>query len=57
MSAPRKNVKLRALCRGNVLSESIRIKVAPGEMEKITIKADKLKDIEGNIEVSLEEIL
>lgn len=57
VSAPRKNVKLRALCRGNVLSESIRIKVAPGEMEKITIKADKLKDIEGNIEVSLEEIL
>lgn len=39
-----------------VLATAVRLKAAPGEMEKITVKADKLKDVDGVITVSLEEI-
>ena len=36
------------------LATARRMRAAPGEMEKIVIKADKLKDIAGEITVSLE---
>ena len=37
-----------------VLAVAKRLKAAPGEMEKITVKADALKDAAGPIRVSLE---
>ena len=39
-----------------VLATAVRLKAAPGEMEKITVKAEKLKNINEEITVSLEEI-
>ena len=38
----------------NVLAVAKRLKAAPGEMEKITVKAEKLQNISGPITVSLE---
>ena len=37
-----------------VLSTVTRLKAAPGEMEKLTIKAEKMQDIQGPVTVSLE---
>lgn len=39
-----------------VLATAVRLKAAPGEMEKITVKAEKLKNISEEITVSLEEV-
>ncbi len=39
-----------------ILATAVRLKAAPGEMEKITVKADKLKTLNGDITVSLEEV-
>ena len=39
-----------------VLATAVRLKAAPGEMEKITVKAAKLKDVTAPITVSLEEV-
>ena len=39
-----------------ILASEVRIKTAPGEMEKITVKADKFKNTSKEITVSLEEI-
>ena len=39
-----------------VLATAVRLKAAPGEMEKITVKAEKLKNINEEITVSLEEV-
>lgn len=40
----------------DVLASAIRLKAAPGEMEKLTVKAEKLKIAENEISVYLEEI-
>ena len=39
-----------------VLATAVRLKAAPGEMEKITVKNDKLKLANGEITVALEEL-
>ena len=39
-----------------ILAVAVRLKAAPGEMEKITVKAEKLGAVKGDITVSLEEI-
>ena len=39
-----------------VLATAVRLKAAPGEMEKITVKAEKLNNITEEITVSLEEV-
>ena len=39
-----------------VLATAVKLKVAPGEMEKVTLKKEKLASLKGNITVSLEEI-
>ena len=39
-----------------VLATAVRLKAAPGEMEKITVKAEKLININEEITVSLEEV-
>ena len=40
----------------DVLATAVRLKAAPGEMEKIVIKADKMENVNQEIVVSLEEI-
>lgn len=40
-----------------VLATAVRLKAAPGEMEKIVVKKDKLAGVQGEITVSLEEIV
>ncbi len=49
-------VKYTVKSGDEVLATAIRLKAAPGEMEKITLKAEKLKNINEEITVSLEEI-
>ena len=39
-----------------VLATAVKLKVAPGEMEKVTLKKEKLSLFDGDITVSLEEI-
>ena len=39
-----------------VLATAKRLKAAPGEMEKLTVKADMLKNAKGSLVVSLEEL-
>lgn len=39
-----------------VLATAVRLKAAPGEMEKIVVKADKLAAVKDTVTVSLEEI-
>ncbi len=41
---------------GKTLATAVRLKAAPGEMEKLTVKADKLVGITERITVELEEI-
>lgn len=53
---PYGRVKFTVSCGGETLASAVRLKAAPGEMEKLTVRADKLKDIKGDITVSLEEI-
>ena len=40
-----------------VLATAVRLKAAPGEMEKIVVKKEKLDGVQGEITVSLEEIV
>ena len=40
----------------NVLATAVRLKAAPGEMEKIVIKSDKLALVNDDITVALEEL-
>ena len=40
-----------------MLATAVRLKAAPGEMEKIVVKKDKLSGVQGEITVSLEEIV
>lgn len=53
---PYGKVKYTVSSGDNILASAIRLKAAPGEMEKITVKADKLKTINGDITVNLEEV-
>ena len=39
-----------------ILATAVRLKAAPGEMEKIVVKSDKLRNVKGDISVSLEEV-
>ena len=54
VTQPFKNVKFSVTDGDTVLLTAKRLKAAPGEMEKLTLKADKLKDVKGPITVSLE---
>ena len=49
-------VKFTVSSAGEVLATAVRLKAAPGEMEKIIIKADKLKNASGELTVELEEL-
>ena len=54
VTQPFQNVRFTVSDGETVLATVKRLKAAPGEMEKITVKADALKKASGNIQVSLE---
>ena len=56
VSQPFGKVKFTAKAGDTVLATAKRLKAAPGEMEKLTIKAELLKEISGEMTVSLEEV-
>ena len=56
VTQPFGKVKYTVKSGDEVLATAVRLKAAPGEMEKITVKAEKLKNINEEITVSLEEI-
>ena len=53
---PYGKVRLTAKCGDKVLAQAVKLKVAPGEMEKLVIKTDKFADLTGEITVTLEEM-
>lgn len=54
VTEPFGKVKFSVTDGDKVLAVAKKLKAAPGEMEKITVKADALKDVTGPITVSLE---
>lgn len=56
VTEPFGKVKYTVKSGDEVLATAVRLKAAPGEMEKITVKAEKLKNINEEITVSLEEV-
>ena len=54
VTQPFGKVKLTVADGENVLAVAKRLKAAPGEMEKLTVKADALKGVTGALTVSLE---
>lgn len=54
VTQPFGKVKFTVSDGDNVLAVAKRLKAAPGEMEKITVKAEKLQNVNGPITVSLE---
>ena len=55
VAAPTGKVRLNVKCGDEVIATAVKLKTAPGEMEKITVKAEKLAQCAGTITVSLEE--
>ena len=49
-------VRITAKSGENVLATTVRLKAAPGEMEKITLKTENLANIEGEVIVAVEEL-
>ncbi len=56
VAVPMGKVRFSVKSGENILATAVRQKAAPGEMEKINVKAEKLADICGEIVVSVEEI-
>ena len=56
VTQPFGKVKYTVKSGDEVLATAVRLKAAPGEMEKITVKAEKLNNISEEITVSLEEV-
>jgi len=56
VTQPYGKVKFTVRDGENVLTVAKRLKAAPGEMEKLTIKKEQLAAITGPVEVSLEEV-
>ena len=55
VAAPTGKVRLNVKCGDAVIATAVKLKTAPGEMERITVKAEKLAQCAGTITVSLEE--
>ncbi len=49
-------VRITAKSGENVLATTVRLKAAPGEMEKITLKTENLANIDGEVIVAVEEL-
>ena len=56
VTKPFGKVRITVASNNEVLATAVRIKAAPGEMEKVTIKKEKLSLIDGDVTVSLEEL-
>ncbi|MBE6797068.1 MAG: FAD-binding protein [Ruminococcaceae bacterium] len=56
VSKPYGKVRLTVKSGDEVLASAVKLKVAPGEMEKIVLKANKLNNLSGDITVALEEL-
>lgn len=56
VTQPFGKVKYTVKSGDEVLATAVRLKAAPGEMEKITVKAERFKNISEEITVSLEEV-
>ena len=56
VTEPFGKVKYTVKSGDQILATAVRLKAAPGEMEKITVKAEKLININEEITVSLEEV-
>ena len=56
VTQPFGKVKYTIKSGGEVLAAAVRLKAAPGEMEKITVKAERFKNINEEITVSLEKV-
>ena len=56
VTAPMKRTELTVKCNGKAVASFKRPRVAPGEMEKLTLKADKLQAVTGDITVEAKEI-
>ncbi len=56
VTAPFGKVRFTAKSGDTLLATAVRLKAAPGEMEKITIKAEKLREVTTEITLSLEEL-
>ena len=54
VTQPEGKVKFTVSAGDKVLAVAKRLRAAPGEMEKITVKKDALQGIEGSVTVSLE---
>ena len=54
---PYGKVRFTVKAGDEVLATAVRLKAAPGEMEKIVVKKDKLAGVQGESTVSLEEIV
>ena len=53
---PYGKVRFTAKCGDKVLATAVRLKAAPGEMEKLVLKKNVLDNIKGTITVTLEEM-
>lgn len=56
VTKPYGKVRLSVKAGESVLATAVRLKVAPGEMEKLTVKREKLAGVSDPIYVSLEEL-
>ncbi len=56
VTKPFGKVRLSVRCGDTVLATAVRLKAAPGEMEKLTVKKEKLTGLSAPITVCLEEL-
>ncbi len=56
VSAPFGKVRFTVRAGDTLLATAVRLKAAPGEMEKLTVKAEKLRGVTAPVTVELEEI-
>jgi NADPH-dependent 2,4-dienoyl-CoA reductase/sulfur reductase-like enzyme len=56
VTAPFGKVRFTVKSGDTVIATAVKLRATPGEMEKITLKAAKLRDADGEIRVDLEEM-
>ncbi|MBR7132837.1 MAG: FAD-dependent oxidoreductase [Clostridia bacterium] len=56
VTKPFGKVKIKVISGDNILNQVVRVRAVPGEMEKITLKPEMLKEINQDITVTLEEM-
>lgn len=56
VAAPTGKVRISLWCKDSCLASQVRIRTAPGEMEKLTLKKEMMEKIDGPITAKLEEM-